>query len=237
MSVDDTVVFRLRQEGMSTSNFTSSISTGIANSSIVANLVSIGQGGYPYATSSVLEGNFIYDIEDTSNIQSTIIMSEDVSNFVNYEFVPFFQSASVAYSSSLYFTYGDVNYQFNPQQGDKILLSDFSGISQELDVFSSSLDVNDRLNIIVTPKVLDNWIINSNLVLRCLILKRYDDEQNVMLTFKKSPGLTSYGFLIPDTISNQVTDNINTLQAAVQSQILNNQTVPPIDTISGGSFS
>jgi hypothetical protein len=236
MSVDDTVVFRFRQEGMSTSNFTSSLSTGIPNSRITANLVSIGQGGYPYATSSLVEGNFIYDIEDTSDLQSTVIMSEDLSNFTNYEFVPFFQSASVAYSSSLYFAYGDVNYQFNPQQGDKIIFSDFSGITQELDVYSSSLDANDRLNIIVTPRVLDNWLLNSNLILRCLILKRYDDEQNVILTFKKTPGLTSYGFLIPNTISNQVTDNINTLQAAVQSQILTNQSVPPIDTISGGSF-
>jgi hypothetical protein len=164
-------------------------------------------------------------------------MSEDLSNFTNYEFVPFFLSASVAYSSSLYFAYGDVNYQFNPQQGDKILLSDFSGVSQELDVYSSSLDVNDRLNIIVTPRVLDNWLLDSNLVYRCLILKRYDDEQNVILAFRKTPGLTSYGFLIPDTISNQVTDNINTLQAAVQSQILTNQSVPPIDAINGGSFS
>lgn len=237
LNTDDKVVFRFSQTGMSTSNYTSSVSFGIPNSSLLANLVTVGQGGYPYATSSLTEGNFIYDIEEISNLQSNIILSEDLSNFVDYQFVPYFVSASVAYSSSLYFGYGDVSYPFNPQQGDKILLSDFSGLTQELDVYSSSLDLNERLNIIVTPKVLDNWILNSSSVLRCLILKRYNDEQNVILTFNKTPGLTSYGFLIPKTISPQVTDNINTLQAAVQSQILTNQSVPPIDAINGGSFS
>lgn len=237
LNTDDKVVFRFRQTGMSTANFTSSVTFGTSNSSLTSTLVTIGQGGYPYATSSLVEGNFIYDIVDVSELESNIILSEDLSNFVNYQFVPYFVSASVAYSSSLYFGYGDINYSFDPQKGDKILLSDFSGLTQELDVFSSSLDGNDRLNITVVPKVIDNWIVNSNLVLRCLILKRYNDEQNVILTFNKTPGLTSYGFLIPDTISPQVTNNINTLQAAVQSQILTNQSVPPIDAISGGTFS
>ena len=237
LSTDDKVVFRFRQTGMSTSNYTSSISTGISNSSLTNRLITVGQGGYPYATSSLLEGNFIYDIADVSNLQSNITLSEDLSSFVDYQFVPYFVSASVAYTSSLYSTYGDINYTFNPQPGDKILLSDFSGISQELDVYSSSLDSNDRLNITVVPKVLDNWILDSNQVTRFLLLRRYNDEQNVILTFNKTPGLTSYGFLIPDTINPGVIDNINSLQAAVQSQLLTGQSVPPVDTINGGTFS
>ena len=68
------------------------------------------------------------------------------------------------------------------------------------------------------------------------MLKRYNDEQNVILTFNKNPGPTSYGFGIPNTINPIVTANINTLQAAVQSQLLSNQSLPTTDVISGGTF-
>jgi hypothetical protein len=57
------------------------------------------------------------------------------------------------------------------------------------------------------------------------------------MTFNKNPGQTSYGFLIPNTVSPEITNNINTLQAAVQSQLLSNQALPSIDTINGGTFS
>lgn len=56
-----------------------------------------------------------------------------------------------------------------------------------------------------------------------LLLKRYPDEQNVILRFPKAPGETSYGFVIPNTISTSVVDNMNTLQAAVQKQLLSTQ--------------
>ena len=72
-----------------------------------------------------------------------------------------------------------------------------------------------------------------------LLLKKYNDEQNVILTFNKPPGITSYGFLIPDNITPEVTNNINTLQAAVQAQILTTQPSnnPTTTTIDGGNFS
>jgi hypothetical protein len=105
-------------------------------------------------------------------------------------------------------------------------MSDISGITQELTVVTASLQ-GGRLSIIVTPQVLDNWMNNSNLVYTFLLLRKYQDEQNILLTFNKAPGATSYGFLIPDTISSKVTQNINTLQAAVQSQLLNGQSPLP----------
>jgi uncharacterized membrane protein YdfJ with MMPL/SSD domain len=105
-------------------------------------------------------------------------------------------------------------------------MSDSSGITQELTVVTASLQ-SGRLNIEVTPQVLDNWMSNPNLVYKFLLLRKYQDEQNILLTFNKAPGATSYGFLIPDTISSKVTQNINTLQAAVQSQLLNGQSPLP----------
>lgn len=231
----DKVVFKFRQEGMSTNNFTSSLLTGKANGFLSAAVISVGQGGYPYATSSYSAGNFITNIIDYSDFESQIILKADLSSYTGYQFVPYFQSGSVIYSSSLYTQYGDINYSFNPQYGDKIILQDFSGITQDLDVLESSLN-GSNLYITVTPQVLQNWVDTPSKVLRFLLLRKYKDEQNVILTFNKPPGQTSYGFLIPDTISPQVTNNINTLQAAVQSQLLTQQSPPPIDTINGGTF-
>ena len=105
-------------------------------------------------------------------------------------------------------------------------MSDFSGITQELDVVSSEKS-NGTLIMTVTPQVLDNWMLDPKEIYQFLLLRRYNDEQNVILTFNKNPGATSYGFLIPEDINPTVVQNINTLQAAVQSQVLNNQSATP----------
>ncbi len=116
-------------------------------------------------------------------------------------------------------------------------MSDFSGLTQELDVLQGSINSStSKLVITAVPQVIENWRLNPSLITNFLLLRRYKDEQNVILTFNKNPGQTSYGFLIPDTITPEVTNNINTLQAAVQSQLLSTQADPPINTINGGTF-
>ena len=106
-------------------------------------------------------------------------------------------------------------------------MKDITGTTQNLDIISASLsgsNPNIKLQVVVTPQVLANWEANvSGSIYQFLMLTRYDDEQNVILTFNKNPGQTSAGFLIPDTINPNVTQNINTLQAAVQSQLLTTQ--------------
>lgn len=221
----DKVEFRLTQAYLTTGNFTASIVDGASNTYLVTTPAAVGTGGYPF-TIITGSGTPIYSISDVTETTSIISLNSQVSSFLQYQFVPYFISGSTIVSSSLYDSYGDVNYPFNPQFGDAIVMSDFSGITQELQVVSASLQ-SGRLNITVTPQVLDNWMLNSNLVYKFLLLKRYSDEQNAILTFNKPPGATSYGFLIPDTISNQVIENINSLQAAVQSQILNTQSPNP----------
>jgi hypothetical protein len=219
LAPSDTVTFALRQNEMSTSNFTCSLSTA----TLTGETVSVGQGGYVYATTT---GSFIDGIVNTTDVQSQIILSRNLTSYLGYEFVPYFISASLTYSSSLYNQYGDVNVAFYPQSGDKILLSDFNGITQDFDVISTDIS-GSRAFINVSPNALTNWTLNPKLILKVLILRRYDDEQNVILTFNKNPGPTSYGFLIPDTINPTVVQNINTLQAAVQSQLLNGQSPLP----------
>ena len=199
---------------MSRANYTASLTS---NSSLTVGTIAVGAGGYPYATSSY--GNFIQSMSDLGGNYSSITLTSDLTQYVGYQFVPYFTSASIVYSSSLYSKYGDLNITFSPQYGDKIIMSDFAGITQDLDVYSFSGNT-----ITVVGDILSNWVDNPKLVKTFLLLRKYQDEQNVIITYNKPPGQTSYGFLIPNTVSPQITNNINTLQAAVQSQLLSTQT-------------
>ena len=216
-AIGDKAVFKLTQGGMSTSNYTASLSAG----SLVANTVSVGAGGYPYATASAANAGWFIDSITDLGLQSDIVFSSNLSQYTGYLFVPYFESGSTVYSSSLYSTYGDVNTTFLPQTGDKMVMFDNAGVVQDVDILS--ITTGSNLTVTVVPEVLSNWTIKPSLITRVLILRKYQDEQNVILTFNKNPGATSYGFTIPETINPNVTANINTLQAAVQSQLLSTQ--------------
>ena len=69
---------------------------------------------------------------------------------------------------------------------------------------------------------------------RFLLLSRRPDETNVITTFTKREGKTSYGFLIPENISDNVLLNINTITKEVKQKLINDQSV--ISDISGGGF-
>ena len=228
----DSVTFQLLQNLTSSAGtFTASVSTGLLSVS-----ENVSQGSYPYATS--VGSPFIQALANLTTETNTglITLNSSLSGYYGYNFVPYFVSGGVAYTSSLYAAYGDINTSFAPEPYDKIVMRDKSGLIQELDVKSASV-IAGNMQIEVVPSILPNWVTNPALVSSFLLLRTYKDEQNVILTFNKNPGQTSYGFLIPETVSPQITNNINTLQAAVQSQLLTNSTSPAIDTISGGTFS
>ena len=228
----DNVTFQLLQAvTASGGNFTASVSQG---SLVVSENVT--QGSYPYATSAGTP--FIQSLANLTTETNTglITLNSSLSSYYGYNFVPYFISGGVAYTSSLYAAYGDINTAFAPEPYDKIVMRDTTGITQELNVKNAAV-VAGNMQIEVVPSILPNWVANPALVSSFLLLRTYEDEQNVILTFNKNPGQTSYGFLIPDTVSPQITNNINTLQAAVQSQLLTNSTSPAIDTINGGTFS
>ena len=105
-------------------------------------------------------------------------------------------------------------------------MSDYAGVVQNLDVYGFSNNT-----ITVVGDILSNWVDNPKLVKTFLLLRRYNDEQNVILTFNKPPGATSYGFIIPETINPTVVNNINTLQANVQAQLLSTQASANISTL------
>jgi len=222
----DKISFQLIQRSMSTANYTASLSVGAANSSLGLNSTSTGTGGYPYATTGSAGINFISGaFNNTTN--GVLVLNESVSNYIGYQFVPNFSSASVSYSSSLFAQYQDTSYGFLPQFGDKIIISD-GYITQNLDVISYTTDANNKINIAVLPQIYTPWTTSANpqgpaRILKFLLLKRYNDEQNIQLSFTKKPGQTSYGFLIPSNINPSVLANINTIQAQVQAQLLSTQ--------------
>jgi hypothetical protein len=217
----DKITFQLQEILNGTSqDYTASISVG----SLTVAESSAAQGVYPYASNT--PESYIEGLSNDGSF-GVISCSVDLSNFYqSYQQVPYFTSGSpnvTTYSSSLYNQYGDINVAFYPQPYDKVILKDINGAYQDLDVYSASLS-GSQLYITTSPTILDNWVNDSSLVREFLLLRRYEDEQNVILTFNKPNGQTSYGFLIPNTTSPEVTDNINTLQAAVQSQLLSSQT-------------
>ena len=230
-SPSSTITFELTQSRISNENYTASLTVGS-----LAGTVQASQGSYPYATASLdtsPNGGWYIDNITNTGSYSVITFDSNISQFYQYQQIPYFVSGGIAYSSSLYNSpvgsgsYGNINYPFNPQLGDKIIMKDITGTTQNLDIISASLsgsNPNIKLQVVVTPQVLANWEANvSGSIYQFLMLTRYDDEQNVILTFNKNPGQTSAGFLIPNTINPNVTQNINTLQAAVQSQLLTTQ--------------
>ena len=223
LDANEPVVFKFTQDAMSSANYTASITS---DSTLTVGTIALGAGGYASATTG--SGPFITSLANlTSSNYATITLNSSLGQYaVGYEYIPYFVSASVTYSSSLYSKYGDVNTPFSPQSGDKIILIDGGGTAQDLDVFSYS---NNTFTVV--GEILQNWVNNPTLVTTFLLLRRFNDEQNVILTYNKPNGATSYGFLLPDTVSPAVVDNINTLQANVQAQLLSTQANSNISNI------
>lgn len=225
-AANDIVSFKLLETlNADSANYTASVSVGALTMTETNT-----QGSYPYASSP-----YIVDFNNQDNLYGQITMSANISSFYGYQQVPYFVSGGVTYSSSLYNSsagsgsYGDINAAFLPQPFDKLILKDVNGIVQNLDIYSSSFS-GSNLVLTTIPTILPSWASNTSLVETFLLLSRYNDEQNVILTFTKPSGPTSYGFVIPETINPAVTTNINTLQAKVQSQLLSNQASTNIGT-------
>ena len=225
---NDSVEFRFAASAISTttslpvSNFTASVAYGPA-----ATLSSTTQGGgTTFAEVTQYPIPYIASSANLTNNTSTLTLSPALTSYIDYQFTPYFESGSATYSSSLYTAYGDVNVAFSPQNGDLIILADEAGTTQDLDVISTQVNTTingSQLAITLTPNILANWQQDLTLVTKVLILRKYKDEQNVMLQFNKLPGQTSYGFIIPNQTNPQVLAQINTLQSAVQSQTLTTQ--------------
>jgi hypothetical protein len=216
----DKLSFQLRLLGISNNNYTASLNTG--NLSIGSLALSTGY--------SVINCPFV----STATTES-ITFTSALSSFYNggYLFSPKPLSGSI---SSLYETYGDVDYTFDPKENDIVVLylSDNSVLEYTINrvgVNSStnqlSLYFNENLS---TQTITD---LQAGTYRRFLLLSRRKDETNVILSFIKRDGKSSNGFLIPENISQAVLNNIDVITKEVKQKILGDQ--PIINDINGGT--
>jgi len=164
-----------------------------------------------------------------------LTFSTALANFYspNYQFLPTYVSGSRTYSSSLYNTYGDVDYAFQLNPMDIFVAYDLSGSyfeSRVVRVYRDT-DCGGFLRVKLTddiPSILkfqlapgDSGVTSKNY--KFLFLKRIDDETNAYLTFQKRPGQTSYGFLIPENLAPDILANIDTITKEVKQKLLADQ--------------
>ena len=132
-------------------------------------------------------------------------------------------------SSSLYPLLGDVNYTTEIEPGDFII---FYYNGSQVGMGSTFLYpitrrvINTRSNgeeiaIEIYPNM-PEYINTDNInnYEKIAFIKKQPDESSVILQGKKRSGKTSFGFLIPQDVNPYILNNINTLQASIQSQIL-----------------
>jgi hypothetical protein len=155
-------------------------------------------------------------------------MSKYFSDEVTY--LPYYSSGSIT-ESSLYSTFGEVDYSTKIESGDYMILyynaatlGYPSGSSDIYPIKTRILNITTGSStaIQIYPK-LPGYLNSSNInsYEKIVFTKRVPDETTMILQGKKNPGKTSYGFAIPENINPTILKNANTLQSTIQSQILN----------------
>jgi hypothetical protein len=225
------VRFRMVNNDVPLSNFTASIGQGNLRISSLA-----ASTGYTTVNLSPPVGSQAFPSASMADPNNTneIVLSTGITGFYGgeYLFVPNPVSGS---ESSLYENYGDVDYAFNINPFDMVLiyLSDGTYIeSRILRAYEQGGLLRLTLDILLSNSLRSELI--NRTYKRFLILSRQNDETNVILSFTKRSGKTSYGFLIPENISPTVIGNIDTITREVKQKLLNDQSV--INDINGGNF-
>jgi hypothetical protein len=215
------LIFKFKINSTNTSNFTASLSQG--SLSIKSNTVATG---YAYASTTCVTETPGFIATGSSN--NELVFNQSLSSFYNegYQFIPNpdLQDIIGNASSSLYPTYGDVDYPFSLDIYDivVIILKDNSFIESRITSINSD---GNQLRIFLSNDLNNDTrtAINTQTFKRFLLLKRIDDETNAILNFQKRPGLTSYGFLIPENLAPDVLANIDTITKEVKQKLLADQ--------------
>jgi cold shock CspA family protein len=226
----DDVIFKFRMESnnVPSSNFTASIAQGSLKISSLAASTGYTTTNIPFFNSAAIALN--------SNTDE-IILSSGVSGFYGGDYIfvpnPLKGTESTLYAGDV--GYGDVDYPFtiNPYDIALIYLSDGTYIETRiLQAYKQSGLMRLKLDISLST-TLKSELVNQTYK-RFLILSRRVDETNVILSFTKRDGKTSYGFLIPENLSTEVLSNIDTITREVKQKLINDQNV--ISDINGGTF-
>lgn len=226
----DQITFQLKQFNYpitlsGSANFTASIlstGTGTPYSGLKNSISLAGTNTYAYTGSSSV-GQIGQFISGSSGINQ-LILNQSLSGFTDYLYLP--ATSSVLYASS---SYGNVYYTFSPKVGDVALIYYSPTQYQELNISNVAVNANDnnKLVLTVTPNLVSSLVNTSytpNTVSKALFLSKIPDETNINLSFNKTDGQTSYGFIIPDNLSPEVLKNIDTITRQVQQKLLTTST-------------
>jgi hypothetical protein len=217
------LIFKLQCVSTDTNNFTASLND---QASLRVSSLAAATG---YSSVSLSSGFFdSASMANTGSNTTDIVFSAALSGFWdnNYIFVPnpITGSFNSLYSGSV--AYGDVDYNFapNPPCYDIVLvyLEDNTYIEARVlrEFFSGSYL---HLTLDTTLSSTLRASLANKTYTRFLFLSRREDETNVITTFTKRDGATSYGFLIPQDLSKSVLDNIDVITKEVKQKLLNDQ--------------
>jgi hypothetical protein len=159
-----------------------------------------------------------------NQVDNTLVLGNTLSDFYNpnYYFDPLNSLFSASYAP-LYQEYGYIAYPFQLEPFDKILIQieNSNGLTFEYNVSQIAVDGNGNVNILIQEDISGYFTNNScNKFYKIVFLKRIPDETNIILNLVQPPGKTSYGFIIPQNLSQNVLDNIDNITKNVKLQLL-----------------
>ncbi len=199
-----------------TNDFTASISQGGMNISSLSVSTGYATTTYSYFHSASIS---------TGSNSNEIIFSTGISSFYDNGYIFSPNPLSGSASSSLYPVYGDVDYEFKINPFDIVIIHLSDGTYIESRILNAYKGDGNLLRLTLDSILSD--FTKSNLIngtyQKFLLLTRKDDETNAYLTFQKRPGSTSYGFIIPNDLSADVLNNIDTITKEVKQKLLADQ--------------
>lgn len=154
-------------------------------------------------------GSFI-----TSILNNEMCLTSSICNLYNTS------SIFVPSSSVLFSTFGDVLDNFYINVGD-ILVTRNSVDGYNIYNISNISTGSGDLCLTVSPSFASETVNNIQYI---LILKKKEDETNIILNYNKLPGATSYGFIIPNNLHPDVLKNIDLITKEVKTKLLENNT-------------
>jgi len=237
LTVGEKIVFKLYNSSPpSSANFSASLDTN-ANLLIQSLAASTGYSTVTTGSASINAGGFFDSASMAAGSNTTdIVFSQALSGFWdnNYIFVPnpVTSSNATPYTNTLYSSsianYGDVDYPFTPTTPcyDIVLVYLNDGTYIESRVINTYKDSNGLLHLTLDINLTSTLRLNliNRTYQQFLLLSRRADETSTILNFTKRDGKTSYGFLIPEDINQDVLNNIDTITKETKQKLLNEST-------------
>jgi hypothetical protein len=163
-------------------------------------------------------------VDQNSN---SFYLSPELSPFFNnsYIFNPLDSIVSSSYAN-LVLEYGDILYPFLLQENDKIIIQiiDENGPFVEYTVNNVIYTVgqtgNELVYINVKEDISGYFGDACNKFFKIVFLKRINDETNIIINLTKPEGKTSYGFVIPGNIAQNVLNNIDAITTNTKQQLI-----------------